>query len=142
MNSAAVAVPALNPTLPLVPPAGAGIALADVIALSLLQQMQNNNSFSRPHSRPRTPMDLNHSKPTTAPTSPIKDHGITLDMFCEQYSISDEEHDRLAKLKYLPGDKNVKKLERIDWHDDAGFATLEWNRFLDIHDKFVASLRR
>ena len=85
-------------------------------------------------------MDLNPSKPTTAPTSPIKDHSITLDVFCEQYSISDEEHGRLAKLKYRPGDKNVKKLERIDWHDDTGFATLEWSRFLDIHDKFVASL--
>lgn len=57
------------------------------------------------------------------------------------YDIDNEDQDDLHKLCYKPGDRAIKKLERIDWIDTAGFAMLAWNEILGKHDQFLRDIK-
>lgn len=116
--------------------------MMNLLAMTMLQQM-NPQFRPAPLLEPATPASA--PAPTLpAPPSPIKmnrNHGVTLEEFCRLYEISEEDCDRLGKLKYTPGNNNIKRLERVDWQDRVGFESLEWQDILDKHDLFIRDLK-
>lgn len=76
----------------------------------------------------------------SAPPSPIRKKRVSLTVFCEHYSISEDDAHALGKLGYVPGNKNVRKLSEASWKE-AGFSELRWLDVLDVHDEFVADAR-
>ena len=68
-------------------------------------------------------------------------HLISLTEFCNRYEIDAEDCDRLAKLKFQPGDRHVDKLECEDWHSHTGFSKLSWDDFLVKHKQFVCEIK-
>jgi hypothetical protein len=66
---------------------------------------------------------------------------VSLDQFCEAYEIDDDDKAGLLKLKFLPGDRRVTRLEREDWHGHAGFSRLSWDDFLQKHKQFILDVK-
>lgn len=65
---------------------------------------------------------------------------ISVDEFCTRYNISPTDQERLVKLEFQPGDRNVTKLPREDWAE-YGFTTLSWGRVVDANKKYMRSLK-
>jgi hypothetical protein len=122
--------------------------LLQLLVLQQLQQQQQQHQFMHAHpsylpsappphilsSRNHSlslPSGANRTPTASVPPSPSKLPRVSLDAFCEWYGIYDDGKERLAKLGYVPGNRNVKTLDRADWKDDAGFATLTWKTILD-----------
>lgn len=62
---------------------------------------------------------------------------MPLPIFCERYSISPIDHERLSKLEVEIGDAAaLESLEREDWVA-VGFTKLAWGRFLEKHRQFL-----
>lgn len=137
-------------------------AVSDLLQLMVLQQLQQQQQqhqfmhahpsylssappphilSSRYHS-PSLPSGANRTPTTSVPPSPSKLPKVSLDAFCDRYGISDDDKERLAKLGYIPGNRNIKTLDRADWKDDAGFATLTWKSILDAHDRFLSDVKK
>jgi hypothetical protein len=145
---------------PLVTSPGSAVSdLLQILVLQQLQQQQQQHQFMHPHhsyfSSALPPhistSHYNHltltsgaNKTPTAsvPPSPSKLPRVSLDAFCTRYGISDDDKERLVKLGYTPGNQNIKALDRTDWKDDAGFATLTWKTILDAHDRFVLDIKK
>lgn len=100
---------------------------------------------THPHKNPlfRGP-PVEGPKPDSTPGSPQKvvlPRVVPLAEFCNHYKIDDEDQARLAKLRFLPGNRRVEKLGREDWHDYAGFEKLAWEDFLDKHNIFLRDVK-
>ena len=159
--SAAIS-PALNSTqaAPLIASSGNPVSdLLQLLVLQQLQQQQQQHQFMHAHpsyssSVPAphmlmshyngltVPSRANNAPSTSVPPSPSKVPKVSLDAFCTRYEISDDDKERLAHLGYVPGNWNIKTLDRADWKDDVGFATLTWKTILDAHDCFVSDIKK
>jgi hypothetical protein len=98
--------------------------------------------------RPRTPVAYQRhgvtDGPASAPTSPLKvalPRPVPLSEFCEHYEIDEEDQGRLAKLKFLPGDRRIDKLGREDWQGYAGFSKLAWDDVIMKHKVFLRDVK-
>jgi len=86
--------------------------------------------------------------PTYAPqnNSPFSSPGqalrlrVSLQDFCAHYEISKADEEKLAQLKYKPGNNAVLKLEHSDWKE-VGLTALGWQGFLDAHKAFICDVR-
>jgi hypothetical protein len=97
--------------------------------------------------RPRTPVAYQHhviDGPGSAPTSPLKialPRPVPLSEFCEHYEIDQDDQERLAKLKFHPGDRRIDKLGREDWQGYAGFSKLAWDDVITKHRVFLRDVK-
>ena len=78
--------------------------------------------------RPRTPVTYQRvtDGPGSAPTS-LKvtlPRPVSLSEFSKHYEIDEDDQGRLAKLKFLPNDRQIDKLGLEDWQGHAGFSKL------------------
>ncbi|KAJ7750717.1 hypothetical protein DFH07DRAFT_961310 [Mycena maculata] len=117
---------------------------SDLLLLLIAQQMTTNNKSAEPttasvlhtaHVPPPAPPPSLPPSPAVAPPRHISIHE-----FCERYKIASEDEQKLVELQFVPGDRNITKLERGDW-EDVGFKRLGWMRILDAHKKFVSEVR-
>jgi hypothetical protein len=121
-------------------------SLIELLTLSLLQQQQSHLAGQTYHAPPQPlppPPSLRSHSVLSAPPSPTKlqHRMITLDEFCEHYSISPADRERLEKLEYCPGNA-INKLEREDWQGQAGFSKLLWNWMLETHHTFLNDVQQ
>jgi len=136
------------------PPSSGPPAFADMIQLLLLRQLQQQQQFANmplryPSPRPHPsgshaayiPSPHARTFIASGPLSPTKVPRISLEQFCDHYGILDENKVHLMKLGYIPGNRNIKTLDRADWKDDAGFPTLTWQSILETHDRFLADIK-
>ena len=82
--------------------------------------------------------------PGPRPASPVKvqlPRAVSLDEFCHHYAVEESDKEQLRKLRFSPGDRRVEKLEREDWHSDAGFSKLAWEDFLAKHQTFLRDMQ-
>jgi hypothetical protein len=143
---------AASQSSPSVGPSGSGsMSVTDMVQLLLVQQLQQQQQFNshfQHQYQPSIPLTFGSSTvhvktPTKSlPSSPVTLPKITLDTFCNHYKISDDDKARLEKLGYTPGNRNIKTLDRADWKDDAGFATLTWKSMLETHDQFITDVKK
>jgi hypothetical protein len=106
--------------------------------VNLLQQQQAQLRFINPQ-----PQQLSESATVVStPPSPnkLRHRVVTLDEFCNYYSVSTADRERLEKLEYTPGDA-INKLEREDWQGQASFSKLAWTRMLEKHQAFLKDIR-
>jgi hypothetical protein len=108
------------------------------------QHSANDSRIVFPHApRPQTPSTL-LDNPGSVPSSPLKmtlPRPVSLDQFCEAYEIDDDDKAGLVKLKFLPGDRRVTRLEHEDWHGHVGFSWLSWDDFLQKHKQFILDVK-
>lgn len=80
----------------------------------------------------------------TVPSSPTKSvqlpQPVSCHNFCEKYAVSEADEAKLDKLEFIPGDKGIERLGREDWHDEAGFSKLGWERILRKHKEFLGDV--
>ncbi|KAK0430171.1 hypothetical protein EV421DRAFT_1913276 [Armillaria borealis] len=62
---------------------------------------------------------------------------ISLEEFCAEYNMDDEDYRRLLILQYQPRDEGIKELQS----EQAGFPPLAWEQFLAKHNQFVSRIR-
>ncbi|KAL0564782.1 hypothetical protein V5O48_017257, partial [Marasmius crinis-equi] len=131
------------------------VQLVQLMTLKLLNDISGNMTATPPTPTPvPTPTsgtDCSHLSPTlptsglapvaAAPPSPIKQHGITLETFCQTYDLSSSDYSRLSSLCYRPSDKNIDLLTEEDWHG-VGFQKLEWLLVLRAHCHFLHNLEK
>ncbi|KAJ7501479.1 hypothetical protein B0H11DRAFT_2275141 [Mycena galericulata] len=138
-------IPAAVPA-PAVPAATATNA-TDLLLLLLAQQMTANNKPVVPTADPlplaaptlpSTPAP-GHSSLPSSPAVTLS-RSVSLAEFCTCYSISPVDETKLAALDFVPGDRNIKKLDKSDW-GDVGFKRLGWLRILDAHRRFLNDIR-
>lgn len=82
--------------------------------------------------------------PPSTPSSPMKSlpRPIPLAEFCFHYNIPADTEEKLKKLEIIPGDvRGILSLERCDWAVEGGFTKLGWDRFKDIHKRFMDDIR-
>lgn len=97
---------------------------------------------SIPPACPMTPHAMPHAPATSsAPASPLKFCHVSLEEFCNFYSLDNSVASGLSRLKYTPGDRNLEKLEREDWRDDGKLSKLEWQKALDTQAQFLKDVR-
>ncbi|PBK71796.1 hypothetical protein ARMSODRAFT_973367 [Armillaria solidipes] len=144
--TAPVPVPAPAAAPASVPVPTAANPYLEVLATSMMnqQQMMQQQMMQMMQMNPRgghlsrLPSLDHHSLPGSQAPSPTKPLTVNLDDFCAHYDINNEDRDRLRKLRYK---RAIKKLERIDWSNTAGFATLAWNEILGKHDQFLRDIK-
>jgi len=130
-------VPTMNSSTP---------SIVELFMLNMLQQQQQHQSQFM-HLIPSAPSSLPLAPPVlptaSAPSSPAKQHhrAVTLEEFCQHYSITSSDHSRLEKLEFYPRDP-IHKLGWEDWHGKAGFSKLAWGRILEKHREFLDDIRR
>ena len=116
--------------------ARAPTSLTKLLTLHILQQSQFQFLSHTPAPYAGTPPPSAQPLVLSAPPSPTKHCLITIDEFCTYYNVSQANRKHLDKLDYQPGDA-IDKLEQVDWHDEAGFAKLGWERMLGTHHCFL-----
>jgi hypothetical protein len=130
-------------------------SLLELVMLNMLQTQAQNQAhfgaFGYPHLpqassgvQPSTPIAIPARTTSPVPTSPGPKPvhpKVSLDEFCTHYSISLADRERLDKLEYCPGDA-IEKLDREDWHGEAGFSKLAWCRMLDVHRTFMRDVKK
>ncbi|KAK1221794.1 hypothetical protein PQX77_015388 [Marasmius sp. AFHP31] len=122
--------------------------LLAVVALKMLSDMNRKDTDREErnrHDETNYGVVADHPPPAVLHTprpapSPKKCYGVPLTDFCKHYDLSSEDESRLEKLRYRPGDKNIRRLEEVDWHD-VGFQKLEWFSVLDAHDRFLNDVK-
>ncbi|PBK91211.1 hypothetical protein ARMGADRAFT_1031896 [Armillaria gallica] len=99
----------------------------------LQMQMQQNTCgpLGCPPSIPSAP-----PSPAKMPVVPI----VLLETFCAHYGINDTDCDHLQELGYIPGNKDIKPLEHVDWNG-VGFLALSWRSILAKHDTFIKDIK-
>lgn len=113
-------------------------SIVELLMVNLLQQQQAQLRFINPQ-----PQQLSESATVVStPPSPnkLRHRVVTLDEFCNYYSVSTADRERLEKLEYTPGDA-INKLEREDWQGQASFSKLAWTRMLEKHQAFLKDIR-
>lgn len=60
--------------------------------------------------------------------------------FCANYEISKSDEEKMAILKYKPGNNSVLKLECANRKEDS-FTSSRWQEFLDAHKHFICNVR-
>ncbi|PBK93510.1 hypothetical protein ARMGADRAFT_1030129 [Armillaria gallica] len=97
-----------------------------------MQMLQNTRGLlGRPPSIPSAP-----PSPAKMPVVPI----VPLETFCAHYGINDTDRDHLQELGYVPGNKDIKALEHVDWNG-VGFPALSWRSILAKHDTFIKDVK-
>jgi hypothetical protein len=133
-------------------PSNATDKLLEMLALSMLQQQQNNQHQLHPTTTTSVPGQLplntttranNPSPFPSAPPSPekIRHRKVSLDEFCQYYDIT-AYLERLQSLEYEPGDDGITRLQKEDWGSGgAGFAKLAWDKVITKHRRFLTDVK-
>lgn len=132
---AAVPVPAGAPALPATP--AVSNTTQALILLLLTQQMTARTPLqAQPIAQPLplTPIPTNHPIPSS-PAGAFP-RVVSLSEFCQHYNLSSTDENKLADLGFIPGDRNITKLEKSDW-EEVGFKRLAWLGILDVHTHFL-----
>jgi hypothetical protein len=117
--------------------------------LNLLLHQQPQQSIGLPNlqSIPQLvapPAPALPAQPSSATSSPVKalPRFVSLDEFCLFYSVPADTEEKLKRLEVIPGDvKGIRSLERQDWSGEGGFSKLGWDRFKDLHARFMRDIR-
>ncbi|KAJ7732881.1 hypothetical protein B0H16DRAFT_1468392 [Mycena metata] len=145
------ATPAPVPALALAPPPAPAVAppqpstsLTDVLLATLLTQNGGGGGGVLgalfPHLNlpaPAAPPPL-IPQSRTAPPSPVKQHSVTLEIFCTNYGIDETQYTLLKDVGFLPGDQTDSALSE-DLRS-AGFTLFGWKRIHNANLRFKTDL--
>lgn len=93
------------------------------------------NFYSTPYGFPvGTPQWPSQVSSSSHPRSSPPPAGVSLDMFCAQYSLSDTAKQGLEALGFEPGD-DLSVVTEAEYKE-AGFARLSWDRVLRAYRKY------
>jgi len=141
------AVPATLSNSPVA--ATAGLSISDIFIASLLFQLGGlcglllnlstvlQGSSARLTSHPSSPT-LSNGRPCTAPSSPIRQHSITIEKFYELYNIDDVDCERLKDVGFRPGDGTEPRAD--DDLKEVGFTISGWKCIHQANLRFKADL--
>jgi len=107
--------------------------------LQHLPQFNNTAGAQGPGQSPVAP-----PPPLSAPPSPVKalPRLVPLAEFCAFYLVPADTEEKLRKLDVMPGDvRGIVSLEREDWAGEGGFSKLGWDRFKELHARFMRDVR-
>ncbi|KAF7326887.1 putative proline-rich protein [Mycena venus] len=148
LRTVATPAPAVAPVPdPLAPPPAPAAPSAQDLLLLLVAQHLKPSVIAQPTAQPAAqPIALPPSTPQRAPipdpSSPavILPRPVSIPEFCTRYSLPTTDEQKLADLEFVPGDRNIQKLEQPDW-EEVGFKRLGWLRVLDAHKQFLIDIR-
>jgi len=79
--------------------------------------------------------------PPQSPGIATTAHNVSLAEFCAEYRISKSDKEKLERLEYCPGDRNVEWLDEKDWREFGSFIRLGWENFLAAHRRFCTAIK-
>ena len=109
---------------------------------STLQHLPQFSNTSGTQGPGQPPVTL--PPPLSAPPSPVKalPRIVPLAEFCAFYSVPADTEEKLQRLDVMPGDvRGIVSLEREDWAGEGGFSKLGWDRFKELHGRFMRDVR-
>jgi hypothetical protein len=80
------------------------------------------------------------ASPLSSPHAAVR-LNVSLGAFCDKYSISSADQEKLSFLEYRPGLPGVERLSEKVWREKGGFSDLGWESFLDAHRTFLRDIQ-
>ncbi|KAK6991908.1 hypothetical protein R3P38DRAFT_2571689, partial [Favolaschia claudopus] len=138
----AAIAPPIPPPVAAVPPPAMTPSLSDVLLTALLTSNPGSlgNLFphlnSAPPPQPVPPPPV--APPRSVPSSPLKRHTVTVEIFCDTYNIDGEDCTRLKEVGFRPGDSTGPNLD--DDLKGVGFTFFGWKRIHSANSRFKSDL--